>query len=93
MTLLRQKSLLAEKHSDVASTSAVEAFAGSSLGAAEFARGDDEDVEPRINRAGHSALSAGHAHVARYGRSIIGAVNDEIVALGFAGNGLADRRI
>ena len=39
------------------------------------------------------ALSAGDAHVARYGRSIIGAVNDEIMAFGLAGDCLSDRRI
>ena len=32
-----------------------------------------------------SALSAGHAHMARYGRDTIGPVNDEIMPLWFAG--------
>ena len=43
--------------------------------------------------AGDSVLSAGHAHVAHYSGDTTGPVNDEIMAFGFAGDRLTDRRI
>ena len=57
-----------------------------------FARATTRNVEFALI-ASDSPLPAGDAHVARYGRPIIRAVNDEIMALGFAGDRLADRRI
>jgi hypothetical protein len=60
--------------------------------AAEFAQGDDAD-ESRVNYAGDSALSAGHAHMARYSRDTIRPVNDEIMPPWFAGDRIADSRV
>ena len=39
------------------------------------------------------ALSAGHAHMARYSRDAIRPVNDEIMPLWFAGDRIADSRV
>ena len=61
--------------------------------AAEFAQGDDTDIEARITYAGVFALSAGHAHMARYSRDTIRPVNDEIMPLWFAGDRIADSRV
>src|SRR3984885_12944100 len=93
MTLLRRSHCFAEKHSDVAATSAVEAFAVFAAARSRIWSGDDTDVVSRVNRAGDYVLSPGHAHVARYSRDTIGPVNDEIMAFGFAGDRLSDRRI
>ena len=53
----------------------------------------DNYIEPRVSRADDFASSAGYTHVARYSRDTMGPVNNEIMALRFVCDCLADRHL